>query len=140
RFEPAIQISKALLDDPTFPVPWKALTNQGYALYKLGKKAEARQALERALEFHENFWPARRDLAVLDQEDARHLEPLGGLEKVLALKPGRIAEAEVHYRMANIYVSLGNRAEALHHLTVAAGTRPSGEWGKRSADYLKRLR
>jgi tetratricopeptide (TPR) repeat protein len=121
-------------------VPWKALTNQGYALYKLGKKAEARQSLERALEFYESFWPARLDLAVIDQEDARHVEALEGLEKVLALKPGPMAEAEAHYRMANIYVSLGNRDQAVHHLTVAAETRPSGEWGKRSADYLKRLR
>ena len=59
---------------------------------------------------------------------------------MLAQKPGPIAEAEAHYRMATIYISLGNRAKAVHHLTAATETRPSGEWGKRSADYLKRLR
>ena len=140
RYEEAIQMSKELLADATFPAPWKALTNQGYALYKLERRAEAREILEQALEYHASFWPARLDLAILDQDEGRQLEALEGLEAVLAQKPGSIARAEVNYRMATIYISLGNRTKAMHHLTVAAETRPSGEWGKRSADYLKRLR
>jgi Tfp pilus assembly protein PilF len=140
RYEEAIQLSQELLADATFPAPWKALTNQGYALYKLGRPAEAREVLSQALEYHEHFWPARLDLAILDQDDGRHLEALEGLEAVLAQKPGAIAMAEVNYRMATIYISLGNRAKAVHHLTAASESRPSGEWGKRSADYLKRLR
>jgi Tfp pilus assembly protein PilF len=140
RYDEAIQNSRELLADATFPAPWKALTNEGYALYKLERRAEARQVLEQALEYHENFWPARLDLAILDQDEGRHLEALDGLEAVLAQKPGSIARAEVNYRMATIYISLGNRAKAVHHLSAAAEMRPSGEWGKRSADYLKRLR
>jgi Tfp pilus assembly protein PilF len=140
RYEEAIELSAELLGDATFPVPWKALTNQGYALYKLGRNAEARTALEHALEYHERFWPARLDLAILDEEEGRRLEALEGLEQVLALKPGPVAEAECHYRMATLYISLGNRAKAVHHLSAATQAKPSGEWGKRSADYLKRLR
>jgi type IV pilus assembly protein PilF len=140
RYEEAVEISQELLGDATFPVPWKALTNQGYALYKLGHKAEARAAFGQALEYHENFWPARLDLAILDEEEGRRLEALEGLERVLAVKPGPVAQAEAHYRMATIYMSLGNRAKAVHHLSAASETKPSGEWGKRSADYLKRLR
>jgi tetratricopeptide (TPR) repeat protein len=93
-----------------------------------------------ALEYHERFWPAILDLAILDEDQGRKLEALEGYEKVLTLKPGPIAEAESHYRMATIYMSLGNRGKAMHHLNVASETRPSGVWGKRSADYLKRLR
>jgi Tfp pilus assembly protein PilF len=140
RYDDAIAASQELLDDATFPVPWKALTNQGYALYKLGRAPEARAALEQSLQYHANFWPACLNLAILDEGEGRHLEALEGLEKVLALKPGPVAEAEANYRMATIYISLGNRAQAVHHLTVAAETRPSGEWGKRSTEYLKRLR
>ena len=140
RYEEAIEVSEHLLADATFAAPWKALTNKGYALYKLGRRAEAREALGQALEYHEHFWPARLDLAILDQDEGRHLEALEGLEAVLGEKPGGIARAEVNYRMATIYISLGNRAKAVHHLSVAAETRPGGEWGKRSADYLKRLR
>ena len=140
RYDEAIELSRELLGDATFPAPWKALTNQGYALYKLERRAEAREILGQALEYHENFWPARLDLAILDQDEGRHLEALEQLEAVLAQKPGSIARAEVNYRMATIYISLGNRAKAVHHLSAAAETRPSGEWGKRSEDYLKRLR
>jgi Tfp pilus assembly protein PilF len=140
RYDDAVQLSTELLNDATFPIPWKALTNQGYALYKLGKHAEARSALENALEYHERFWPAILDLAILDEDQGRRLEALEGYEQVLALKPGPIAEAEANYRMATIYISLGNRSKAMHHLSVASETRPSGVWGKRSADYLKRLR
>jgi tetratricopeptide (TPR) repeat protein len=140
RYDEAIQLSKELLGDATFPIPWKALTNQGYAYFKLGKHAEARTALQNALEYHERFWPAMLDLAILDEDEQKHLEALEGYEQVLSLKPGPIAEAEVHYRIATIYISLGNRSQAMHHLSVASETRPSGVWGKRSADYLKRLR
>jgi type IV pilus assembly protein PilF len=140
RYEDAIELSNELLSDATFPIPWKALTNQGYAYYKLGRHAEARTALEHALEYHQGFWPAILNVAILDEDQGRRLEALEGYEQVLALKPGPIAEAESHYRMATIYISLGNRSKAMHHLSVASETRPSGVWGKRSADYLKRLR
>jgi len=140
RYDEAIELSNELLADATFPVPWKALTNAGYAHYKMRRPAEARAALEKAVEYHDGYWPARLDLAILDAEENRHLDALANLERVLAQKPGPLAEAETHYRMAVAYISLGNRDKALHHLSVAAETRPSGEWGKRSADYLKRLR
>jgi type IV pilus assembly protein PilF len=140
RYEETIELTQELLGDPTFPVPWKALTNQGYAYYKLEKRAEARAALENAVQYHEGYWPALLDLAILDADQGRHLEALEHLERVLAQKPGSIASAETHYRMAVAYLSLGNRDKAVHHLSVAIETRPSGEWGKRSADYLKRLR
>ena len=140
RFQPAIDLSQQLLNDPTFPVPWKALTNQGYAYYKLGRRTEARESLENAIQYNESYWPALLDLAVLEGDEGRQLEALEYLDKVLAQKPGPLAEAETHYRMAVAYISLGNRDKAVHHLSVAIETRPSGEWGKRSADYLKRLR
>jgi Tfp pilus assembly protein PilF len=140
RFEETIELSKQLLDDPTFPGPWKALTNQGYAYYKLGRRAEARASLEKAIQYHDRYWPALLDLAILDSDEGHQIEALERLERVLDEKPGGLASAEVHYRMAVAYMSLGNRDKAVHHLSVAIETRPSGEWGKRSADYLKRLR
>jgi type IV pilus assembly protein PilF len=140
RYEETVELSQQLLDDPTFPGPWKALTNQGYAYYKLGRRAEARASLEKAVQYHDRYWPARLDLAILDADEGRQIEALEGLERVLAEKPGGLASAEAHYRMAVAYMSLGNRDKAVHHLSVAIETRPSGEWGKRSADYLKRLR
>lgn len=140
RFEESIEISDRLLDDATFPVPWKALTNKGYAQFRQGRNDEARAQLELALEYHEAFWPALLDLAIIDAEERRHVEALEQLERVLEISPGPIAEAEVHYRIAVIYISLGNRAKAVHHLSISASSRSSGQWGRRSEDYLKRLR
>jgi len=140
RYDDGIRLSEELLADATFPIPWKALTNEGYAYFKLGKHAEARTKLETALEYHEGFWPAMLDLAILDEEEGKRLEALEGYEAVLATKPGPIAEAEAHYRIATIYISLGNKSKAMHHLSVASEAKPGGVWGKRSAEYLKRLR
>lgn len=139
RYQEAVAISDGLLDDATFPVPWKALTNRGYALMKMGNLGEARESLLAALEFHASYWPAVLDIAILDAEEGNNVEALRGLERVLELDPGSLPVAEAHYRMALIYISLGNRDRAVHHLEIAA--QPSGgQWGKRSEDYLQRLR
>lgn len=139
RYEESIAQSHMLLQDPTFPVPWKALTNQGWAELQLGRLADARRTLELAVQYHENYWQAILNLGILEAKEGNRLDALEQFEKVLALGPGPAAEAEAHYRIAEIYVSLGNRDRAVQHLT-AASSGPSGPWGKRSEDYLKRLR
>ncbi len=140
QYEAAIAEADDLLEDPTFPVPWKALANKGWAQYKLGRSGEARKSLELALEYHDGFWPARLSLAVIDAEQGRRLDAIRNLEAVLQERTGPLAQAEAHYRLAEIYISLGNRAKAVKHFTQASTTRASGEWGKRSAEYLERLR
>jgi type IV pilus assembly protein PilF len=140
RHEEAIAESQRLLRDPTFPVAWKALTNQGWAELQLGRHADARRSLELALQHHEDYWQAHLNLGILEAKEGHHLAALERFEKVLALQPGQMGEAEAHYRIAEIYVSLGNRDRAVQHLTAVTTGGPSGPWGKRSEDYLKRLR
>jgi len=140
RYEEAIPLADWLIDEPTFPRPWLALTNKGYAQLKLGRYADARQSLELALDYHEQYWRAILNLAILDAEEGKRLEAIERLEDVAALEPGPLPTAEAHYRIGEIYVSFGNREGAIEHFTVAAGQQPSGQWGKRSKDYLKRLR
>jgi Tfp pilus assembly protein PilF len=140
RFEEAVAQADALLADPTFPVPWKALANKGWAQYKLGEAGEARKSLELAIEYDEGFWPARLSLAVIDVEQGKRLDAIRNLEAVLQQSTGPLAQAEANYRLAEIYISLGNRAKAVKHFTEASSNRPSGEWGKRSEEYLERLR
>jgi Tfp pilus assembly protein PilF len=139
RYEEAVEISDGLLADATFPVPWKALTNRGYAQMKMGRGVEARKSLLMALDYHADYWPAILDIAILDAEEGKSLDSLRGLERVLELDPGSMPVAEAHYRIALIYISLGNRDRAVHHLEIAAQSN-GGEWGKRSEDYLQRLR
>ena len=69
-----------------------------------------------------------------------HRFPFLLVDRVLELSPGPLGTAETNFRMAEIYVSLGKREQALEHLVAASSQRPSGSWGKRSEDYLKRLR
>lgn len=139
KYEQAAIESQKLVDDPTFEAPWRAHTNLGWALFKLGRIPEARQNLELALEYRPYYWRAALDLGILEADAGRKLEAVRLFQKTLEMEPGALAVAEVNYRLGEIYVSLGRREEALAHLSQAAATRPNGNWGKRSEDYLKLL-
>ena len=140
RYPQSIEHAQLLIDDPTFPKPWEALCNKGYALMMLEQRAEAREALDLALEYHERYWRAQLNLGILDSQEGKRLDAMERFERVLSLDAGPLAVAEVNYRMAEIYLSLGNRERALEHLVAASSQRPSGAWGKRSEDTLKSLR
>ncbi len=140
RYEESIVHADWLIDEPTFPRPWLALTNKGFAEIKLERPKAARESLELAIQYHDRYWRAILNLAILDAEEGKKLDAIEGLEDVVALKPGPMPIAEASFRLAEIYVSFGNREGAIQHFEVAALQRPSGTWGKRSEDYLKRLR
>jgi Tfp pilus assembly protein PilF len=140
RYPQSIEQSQMLANDPTFAAPWMALSNQGWAEYKLGRTDQARQTLGLALQYKSDFWRALLNLGILEAETGHQAEALPLFNRALAQKPGPLAEAEINYRIAKIYVSMGQRESALRHLMAAVQTKPSGEWGKRSEDYLKVLR
>lgn len=140
RYQDAITQARLLADDPTFPIPWTALTNMGFAQLELGQLGNARKSLEQAIEYEDKYWRAHLDLGILEVKEGKRLDALNEFERVLALKPGPLAEAEANYRIAEIYIALGNRDRAVQHLVAASSTKPSGLWGKRSEEYLKRLR
>ena len=129
-----------MVQDPTFPQPWTALTNRGWALYKLGRIGDAVEALETAVQYHEGYWRAILNLGIIKAERGERGDAMAHFERVIALEPGPLAEAEAYYRLAEIYISMGDRDRAIEHLTAAAKRRPSGAWGKRSEEYLDRLR
>jgi Tfp pilus assembly protein PilF len=139
RYEEAVGHAQHLLDDPTFPHPWRALTNLGWAELQLGRVDAAAQHLQLALDYKEDYWPARLNLGILEVERDRRAEAIGHFERVLAAQPGPFAEAEVRYRLAEQYQALGDRDAAIAELTKAAALRPSGPWSKRSAEHLQSL-
>ncbi len=140
RYPEAIDHAQRLIDDPTFPRPWEPLTNKGWALIQLERYAEARKALELALDYHDRYWRAQLNLGILDAQEGRRLDAMERFDRVLGLGVGPLALAEVNFRLAEIYISLGNRDRAVEHLMAASSQRPSGSWGKRSEDTLERLR
>lgn len=140
RYQDAIKQARILADDPTFPSPWTALTNMGFAQLQLGQVDAARRSLQAAIQYEDRYWRAHLDLGILEAKEGKRLDALNEFERVLALKPGPLATAEANYRIAEIYIALGNRDRAVQYLVAASSSRPSGPWGKRSEEYLKRLR
>jgi type IV pilus assembly protein PilF len=140
RYAEASTLCHELIDDPTYPTPWRALANLGFAEFKLGKLGDARTHLEHARSYHQDYWPATISLAQVEVQEGRRLDALELLRSALDVQPGPNVEAELNYRIAEIYVSLGRREEAMSHLTTAATQAPKGLWGKKSQEYLKLLR
>ncbi|MEE8509122.1 MAG: tetratricopeptide repeat protein [Myxococcota bacterium] len=140
RYEDALTETRALLDDPTFPGVWRALTNQGWARFRLGRNAEARGDLELALEYRQNYGPAMLNLGILEAQEGHHLEAIARFGETLEHDPRPGAQAEANYRIAELYVSMGQRERAVAHLVAAVDQAVSGPWGTKSEDYLKILR
>ena len=139
RYEEARVECDRLLDDPTYPEPWRALSNRAWAHFKQGKAQEARDDLELAREYRADYWPATLALAILENEQGRRLEAIRLLRDIMALDPGPSIESEVNYRLAEIYVALGKRRQAMGHLTASVARAPEGPWAKKSQEYLKLL-
>ena len=132
--------ARILIDDPTFPATWRALTNLGLAEIAQGNSAEAREHLVLAIEYNRSYWPALLTLGILEKQEERFPEAVSYLQQVLEQKPGPSARAEANYRLAEIYVVLGKREQAVGHLLTAVAQAPDGKWGKKSEEYLKILR
>ncbi len=139
RYEEAIAQATVLLEDPTFPRPWRALTNVGWAEYKLGRFDEAARRLRLALDYREDYWPARLNLGILEAERGNRAQAVEHFERVLETPSGPFAEAEARYRLAELYLAMGNRPGAIAQLNKASTLRPGGPWGKRSAETLQTL-
>ena len=140
RYQEARDHASVLAEDPTFPSPWRALTVLGWAEYKVGDVSKAREHLQLALDYREDYWRARLNLGIVAADQQQFREAMTQFEGVLAESPGPFAEAEVHYRIAELYLKLGQRAQAIAHLNESANRRPSGPWGERSANALETLR
>jgi type IV pilus assembly protein PilF len=139
HYAEAIPECDRLIDDPTFASPWRALTNRAWAEYKLGRAKDARETLALALEYRQNYWPATLALAILEGDAGRRVEAIRLFQDIIAQGPGALVEAEVNYRIGEQYAALGNRREAMGHLTTSVARAPESQWAKKSQESLKRL-
>jgi len=140
RYDEAIAQCDILIDDATFPAPYRALSNHGLAQLRLGRYAEARHSLELARDYNREYWPALLSLAIVEADEGHRLEAIGLLQETLQLDPGPRIESEVNYRLAEIYISLGKRDRAIGHLSTSVARAPEGQWAEKSQEYLKLLR
>jgi Tfp pilus assembly protein PilF len=139
RHDECIAESKRLYDDPTFTAPWRALTNWGWAVHQKGNVEEARRLLSHSLDYNEAYWPTLLNLGILEAGQDNKAEAIRYYQQALDLDPGASATAELSYRMAEVYVSMGKRREAVANLRTAVVRAPSDPWGKKSEAYLKLL-
>lgn len=140
RYAEAIAQCEILMEDPTFPSPWQALTNRGWADFKLGQIEPARRSFEEAFEFNDRYWPALLNLGILASEEGKRSEAIRLFEQVLELRPSNNAAAEVNYHLGQLYADAGQRDRARGHLRKAVVQDPDGPWGRKSEAYLKQLR
>lgn len=141
RHSDALPHCEALAKDPTFPSPWRALTNCGWALLQLGRFDEARARFREALDYFPRYGPALLDLGILETKQGHSLAAIASFEKAIA--SGRLngsGRAEANFRLGEIYVSLGDRDKAIEHFRAAVEMGPMVEWGTQSQAYLDLLR
>jgi tetratricopeptide (TPR) repeat protein len=135
----AIAEAQLLIDDPTYAKVWMPLVNKGFSQIRLGQLSDARKSLELAAEFKPDYWRAYLNLGILASLEGHRDEALRQFAKVIEHGAGTLGEAEANYRSAEIYVALGDQSQAIRHLLAATERNPEGQWGRASAEYLKRL-
>lgn len=140
RYPEAIAEARRVVDDPTFGAPWQGLVNIGWAQYRLGQIAESRASFEQALDYRPGFWRALLNLGILDAESGNAASAIDRFHQALASQPGAYAQAEVHYRIAEIHVARGEREAAIEHFAAVVAVQQGGEWAKRSEKILEGLR
>jgi Tfp pilus assembly protein PilF len=138
RYDEAIALSQELIDDALYGQPWTAFSNRGWAEYKLGRINEARESFISALDFRRDFWPARLNLAILEEASGNPRAAVKQFEWIL--KSDTAANAEVNFRLAQIYFSMGNRELAIQHFDAAVEDNPEGSWAEQALAYLEDLR
>ena len=99
RFEAARVEAARLYDDPTFPAPWRALSNRGWAEYRLGRVDEARETFALTRKFNATYWPALLNLGILESEQGRRPEAIQLYQAVLAQRPGPGADRSEERRV-----------------------------------------
>lgn len=146
RWVDGIAVFQALVDEPTFIRPARALVNLGWAQYKSGDHGGARTTLARAISLERRNHTAHLDMGIVLYEQGDVVEAIRHFEEVLQILENRpvelfgVTEAEARFRAAQAFVKLGKQSEAIVHLELAARRGGASEWGQRSRDYLAILK
>ena len=145
RWEEAIAECSALIDDPTFFRPARALVNRAWAYYKSGELDQAQDDLREALATDPGNFQVQLNLGIILLEKGETLAAMSHLNKAVAVlerRPDSLsgsAEAQVRFQIAQGHVKLGQRNKAVQQLRLAAERGGVGEWAQRSREYLALL-
>ncbi len=146
RWQDAIKVNSALIKDPTFYRPGRALVNRGWAHYKSGNAELAQRDYGEALKQGGASLYAQMNLGILYYGRGETVDAVNEFERVVELLRDRspemfgASEAEARFRLAQAHVKLGHHAEAIEQLEVAEKRGGEGQWGRKSGEYLAVLR
>lgn len=142
RWSDAIRETDALVADPTFLRPSRALVNRGWAHYKSGELEMAERDLREAMATDPENFRVHLNLGLVLSERSEVLEAMVQFEQALKILKRRppaifgVAEAQARFHLAQAHVSLGQREKAIRELRQAAKRGGASEWGRKSKEYL----
>jgi tetratricopeptide (TPR) repeat protein len=145
RWADAIRENRALVEDPMFLFPERALVNLGWAEYRSGDLASAETHLRAAVQTNPRNIHCHLNLGIVLYEKGDLVEAVQALEEALEIlkerprEPFAMIEAQARFRLAQTYLKLGQRERAIEHLRVASERGGASEWGQRSRDYIRAI-
>ena len=120
RLRDAEKVSLEITQDfPKHPFAWKVL---GVVLAVAGRKSEAVEANQTAVELSPTDAAAHSNLGIILQELGRLYEAEASLNQAISLKPDF---AEAHYNLGNTLQELGKLEEAIASYDQAIALRPN---------------
>ena len=136
RYLEAVQALERALDNVFYTTQERALTNLGWALFKLGRVQEAERRLREAVEMAPGFPLAHKNLGILFYQTGRYEPALRALDRAAAGLP---EDAEVFLYRGLVRLRTGDRAGARADLERAWRLAPGGETGRSAKNYLDLL-
>jgi tetratricopeptide (TPR) repeat protein len=136
RFDEALPLLQAAADHPEYRQPHKALHNLAWAQYNLGLYPEARKSLNLVLRQFPLFCPAIRNLAAVDEAQARLEDALARYRQAEDCDP---TDLNTRLALGTLEARLDLVRDACLNLSTVAKADPYGELKTQADDILRRL-
>lgn len=136
RYEDAIPLLQAVVDDPVYRKPYRAWCNLGWAYHQLGRVEEAEAAYKQALAIAPSFCQAHYNRGLLWEEQGDFGRAERSYEKAATNCP---QDARYLFSYGVALVRLERHDEARRYLERVSNADPEGELGARAREYLQVL-
>ncbi|TLN25651.1 tetratricopeptide repeat protein, partial [bacterium] len=116
RFSDAVRVLEKALSNVYYNSYESAMSNLGWALYKLGRNAEAKVKLAEAIEIDPNQPVTRVNMAILLYDEENYEEAFKHANEALRVAPDY---ANAHLQKGMIQIKMGDKEGARESLTQA---------------------
>ncbi len=137
RYENAASAFKKALENVYYSTSERALTNLGWAYFKLGRLEEAKAKLSEAAEIAPTFALAQKDLGMVLQEMGDHRGAIARFDRTIKLYS---LDQETFFQKGVSQVKLGDKAGASASFEEAWKLGPTTDIGKSARNYLDILK